>query len=134
MILFCNIITWSDELFDHGNVQRIKFRHSMVVRSAINRWWNVLPETSSNVSEMLNATRLPNKSTFSDKVKDAIMEAYCWVMWKGRNDVVFNGKCFNPLIAANDIQSVVYSWVRYRCRKGVSISWYDWACNPELLL
>ena len=88
----------------------------MVVRSAINRWWNVLPETSNDVSEMLNATRLPNKPTFSDKVKDAIMEAYCWVMWKGRNDVLFNGKCFNPLIAANGIQSVVYSWVRYRCR------------------
>ena len=74
---------------------------------------------------MLNATRLANKPTFSDKVRDAIMEAYYWVMWKARNDVISNGKCFNPLTAANDIQSVVYSWARYRCRNGVSITWYD---------
>ena len=100
-----------------------------VVR-AINRWWRFLPESCRDFRELLNATK---KTTFTYKVKDAITEAYCWAMWKGRNDVVFKGKVSNMLITANDIQSVVYSWVRYRSSNGRSVRWQDWVCNPESL-
>ena len=84
-------------------------RLSLAVRRAVNRWWDVLPEHCNDVPELLKVLRLPKKMTFIDTVKEAIVEAYCWLMWKRRNDVVFNDRCFHPLITANDIQSVVYS-------------------------
>ena len=59
--------------------------------------------------------------------------AYIWAMWKGRNDVLFNGGNFNSLIVANNIQSWVFGWIRCRSNDNSGLSWSDWACNPGLL-
>ena len=98
-------------------------RHSTMVRRTVNTWWNVLPEICTDVSELVNASSLTNKPALSDMVKDAITEAYCWIMWKGRNDAAFNGRVLNPLIMANNIQSIVFSWIRSRCRNGAALNW-----------
>ena len=92
----------------------------------------MLPDNCNEVQSLVDAAKIPGKPTRIDLVKSAITEAYCWVLWRHRNDVVFNRKAFNPSIAVNDIQSYVFNWVRIRGRGG-SFDWHTWACNPMSL-
>ncbi|KAJ9542702.1 LOW QUALITY PROTEIN: hypothetical protein OSB04_029208 [Centaurea solstitialis] len=39
---------------------------------------------------------------------------------------VFNGVPFNALLAANDIQFIVFSWVCNRSKFGRNLKWHDW--------
>ena len=64
-------------------------------------------------------------------LKDATIQAYCWALWKGRNGILFEGKPFNSLVIANDIQSTVYFWACNRSVFGKTISWQDWCCDPR---
>ena len=104
-------------------------RKVLEVRKAINRWWDILPEQNSDFQEFANAVKLPTKPNNSDLVKGALVDAYFWLIWKGKNDVVFNGRSFNSLVIANEIQSVVYSWVPNRSCLGKSRNWHNWVCN-----
>ena len=38
-------------------------------------------------------------------MKDIVLHAYNWVIWRSHNDVVFTGKPFHPRVIANNIQS-----------------------------
>ncbi|KAJ9547493.1 hypothetical protein OSB04_020036 [Centaurea solstitialis] len=104
-------------------------------RGAINNWWRVL---ATNANE-LNGILLGDDDEGSDNnkklrlAKNAIFHAYIWAIWKGRNEVVFNGTSFNPLLIANLVQSETYFWVKNRCAFGKNLSWLEWRCNPESL-
>ena len=63
-------------------------------------------------------------------VRDAIIQAYAWVVWKGRNDEIFKGETFIPLKAANDLKFLVFMWVCNRCAFGKKLSWNDWCLMP----
>ena len=67
-----------------------------------------MAEDCNDVKALCDVKRSSNKLTSLDLHKDAMIQAYCWAIWKGRNDVVFEGKPFNPLVITNDIQSTVY--------------------------
>ncbi|KAJ9554247.1 hypothetical protein OSB04_018292 [Centaurea solstitialis] len=63
---------------------------------------------------------------------DAIRQAYVWVVWKGSNDEIFNGNTFSTFQAANNIQSLVFSWYHNKSSSRKSTSWVDWSCNPTM--
>ena len=68
----------------------------------------------SNFLDLAGEMSLGKKPKNLERVKNAIYQAYCWVLWKGRNNEIFNGVSFNPYLAANEIQSIVFSWVTIR--------------------
>ena len=103
------------------------------VRRVVNRWMDCLPENYTEFMDVLRADINLNQSGISTLIRDAITQAYCWVIWKGRNDVVFNRGVFNPLIVANNIQSIVFSWFCNRSSFGKNLSWQDWICNTRSL-
>ena len=99
---------------------------------SVNRWWNTLPEDCNNFSSLWEAEVSKNaNSTYL--IKDAILQAYSWVVWTKRNEAVFHGGSFNPLLVANEIQALVFCWVCNRGGRDKSISWHAWSCNPVSL-
>ncbi|KAJ9558649.1 LOW QUALITY PROTEIN: hypothetical protein OSB04_013263 [Centaurea solstitialis] len=107
---------------------------STEVRRAINKWWSdAIPEPADSLLGVLGTDLDLSKSSKREVIKDAIVQSYTWVVWKARNEELFNGKPFCPLRAANDIHSLVFSWVSSRSKVGFSLTWYDWSCNPGLI-
>ena len=106
---------------------------STEVRRTVNRWWDVFSENCSSMDEVLGSYNGSNKVSRNETIRDAIIQAYVWVVWKGRNGVIFKSEAFNTLRAANDIQSLVFSWCCNRSSFGKNMTWIDWSCNPKLL-
>ena len=123
--IFCN------EQPENGDHLFALCKKTMEVRRSVNRWWSVLKENCSSSHEVFGTIKSPNHSNWDQIIQDAIIQAYTWVVWNGRNNEIFKGATFNPLRASNDIQSLVYSWVCSRSKLGKNLSWYDWCCNPR---
>ncbi|KAJ9566154.1 hypothetical protein OSB04_002120 [Centaurea solstitialis] len=113
---------------ENGNHIFVTCTKPTEVRRIVNKWWNVLPESCNNTNEVLGSFSSMKHASNGEIIKDAIVHAYIWIVWKGRNDMIFKGEAFNIFRAANDIQSLVYSWI---CnRSSLKVSWLDWLCNP----
>ncbi|KAJ9555460.1 hypothetical protein OSB04_010074 [Centaurea solstitialis] len=100
------------------------------VRKQLNCWWNKIPMHSNTISEFFEDTCCTNQPDLNRPLKEIIGQAYFWIMWKGRNDAIFN-KSFNPQGTANLIQTTIFSWLKSRCYRRVSANWTDWICNPS---
>ena len=103
------------------------------IRKMVNKWWDVLAVRGDNLNAIFGSFKGMKQASKDDIIKDAIKQAYIWVVWKGRNDEIFNGVHFSTFRAANDIQSLVFSWYCNRSSFGKSTSWLDWSCNPGSL-
>ena len=97
----------------------------------MNRWWNTLPEDGDAVKAAWSEDVSLNKPRKDALIKNAILQAYCWVVWSKRNEMFFRDGSFNPLLVANGIQSLVYSWVCNRGGVGKPVSWHVWSCNSN---
>ena len=102
---------------------------SREVRRAVNRWWSVLMEGGGNCHDPADGFILGKQPKNLDLVKNAIFQACCWVLWKGRNEEIFKGVLFRPILAAREIQSIVFSWVSNKSRFSCNLLWKDWVCN-----
>ncbi|KAK9068401.1 hypothetical protein SSX86_012514 [Deinandra increscens subsp. villosa] len=60
-------------------------------------------------------------------VVQAIIHTACWVLWKARNDAVFNKKKIVTQKIFTDIKTLSFHWVSNRCKMGVG-TWENW-CN-----
>ena len=68
------------------------------------------------------------KSTNQKKFLEAALGSILWLMWKARNDVLFNNKIFRAQSVMNDLQASLFNWISYRS-KCTSLSWEIWCCN-----
>ena len=100
------------------------------VRNLINSWHNTFNDSCSNRQEVFGTFNNKKQASRVEIVRDAIIQAYTWVVWKGRNDEIFKGETFIPLKAANDIKFLVFMWVCNRCALGKKLSWNDWCLMP----
>ena len=100
------------------------------VRLVSNVWWKIFAEDANNLDSLITGTGANRKVRL---IKDAVLQAYFWFIWKGRNEAVFNDARFNPGVVANNIQSEVFFWVRNRSNFGNNLNWTDWCCNPETM-
>ena len=67
--------------------------NSIEIRCLINRWWhNALKEDCHSRLEVFGADSNHRKANNEDLIRDAIIEAYAWMVWKGRNDAIFKGQ------------------------------------------
>ena len=110
-----------------------RYRKSLEVRIAVNKWWNLLPSTDAGLEDFFvdvdNSHLQPNKNLF----KAIVSQAYVWAIWKGRNEALFNDHVFNSFLVANVIQANAYQWCRDRSPFGRGYSWVNWCCNPDNL-
>ena len=102
------------------------------VQKAVNSWWMIFPD-DEDAKEMVFSTVQYLRKAKYDQIKDAVIQAYSWIIWKARNNAIFNNMHVNPLNIANEIQSLVFEWIRSRSRGGSNLNWFQWCCNPNAL-
>ncbi|KAJ9541514.1 hypothetical protein OSB04_028020 [Centaurea solstitialis] len=96
------------------------------VRIAVNAWWKLFSVEGGRLDEILY--RANNSETNSNKrrlIEDTLVHAYLWLIWKGRNEVIFNNAHFNPSLIANHIQATACFWIHNRSSFGKLFSWSD---------
>ena len=64
----------------------VKCRLSSEIRTAINRWWNFFPLVCGSVNDLFNIRCPPGSIGTPNIIKVVVIQAYCWTIWKGRND------------------------------------------------
>ena len=104
-------------------------RKTAEARDAINKWRLDLPTTGSRLEELCSIPTNMTKTSIKETVRQAMMMAFTWSIWKVRNEVIFKKGKFNALFVANEVQSLVFLWIRYRSLFGSTLSWTDWICN-----
>ncbi|XP_071694711.1 uncharacterized protein [Rutidosis leptorrhynchoides] len=99
-------------------------KHAQEVWVKVFKWWNRDFFSSFSVNEIL-------------RDGNTIWQAVTWItsylIWKNRNTMVFQGKCWNAPVALNEIQVISFDWISRRL-KGISIDWYTWLTNPNSYL
>ena len=95
-------------------------------RSAINRWWTGAFEDDCDSKQDVFGLDLAHTQNISgDLIKDAVVQAYVWAIWKARNEVIFKGHNFNPIGVANEIKLAVFSRVCNRNKGEKTLNWFD---------
>ncbi|KAJ9557516.1 hypothetical protein OSB04_012130 [Centaurea solstitialis] len=94
------------------------------VRRMIRGWWRTLVD---NENGGCGRNRLRNRRL--DCIRELVLHAFAWCIWKHRNNFVFNNTPFIPSIIANDIQAVSFFLFHNRCKFGRTVSWVDWCCS-----
>ena len=86
------------------------------------------------VGAQFGAARVEGRRVIKAEIaKEVVRDAFDWIIWKKRNEVVFNNSMFTPSLIANDIQAIAFFWFHNRCILGKSVSWLDWSCSPASL-
>ncbi|KAJ9567006.1 hypothetical protein OSB04_002972 [Centaurea solstitialis] len=62
---------------------RIVRKQLMETRKSVNRWWNVLKEECSSMQDVFGLSTRTNDSGKIETTKDAIVQAYTWVVCVG---------------------------------------------------
>ena len=125
---FCNGPT---ESRDHIFVTCSKARE---VHLAINGWWKVFKLNAYCLEEIIDhIDQSQNRGHKRRLFEDVVMLAYLWLIWKGRNEVIFNNISFNSRSIANNVQAIAFLWLQNRCPSGWSISWSEWCCNVDTM-
>ena len=52
----------------------------------------------------------------SKKFFEAALGGVMWFIWKARNDVVFNGKRYSATMVMDEVQTSLFTWIRYRSK------------------
>ena len=116
------------ETIDHSMV-RCKFLS--MVWSSICAWWNIGSFVGSSVDDVLNLTGIG--STKLRLYWQAVIWTSLYLIWKARNNKVFQAKQMSVANLVFEIQLTSFFWVSHRC-SSFEHSWVDWCKGPALLV
>ncbi|XP_071691449.1 uncharacterized protein [Rutidosis leptorrhynchoides] len=97
------------------------------------KWWGMNNNTNLSISEAFCGNSPLHSTTLGAKIWQAVKWVCGYLIWKNRNQKVFNNKCWNPLVALNEIQLKTFDWIAKRC-KTKKIDWLTWLNDPQSLL
>jgi hypothetical protein len=96
---------------------------------SINRWLGVMVILPLNLA--LSYVMLVGSGTIKKRKKgySLVWLAYIWVMWRMRNDFIFNNKAATVDEIVDSIQRISRQWYLHNVAKGSSLL-YEWIWNP----
>ncbi|XP_071695612.1 uncharacterized protein [Rutidosis leptorrhynchoides] len=92
-------------------------------------WWGVSSSLWHSLSEMLQTGAIQQNLDSGALIWQAVIWISCYLIWKNRNQVVFNNKGWCTPNALNEIQIKSFEWVAKRI-KGRTLDWHNWFHNP----
>ncbi|KAJ9555157.1 hypothetical protein OSB04_009771 [Centaurea solstitialis] len=95
-------------------------------------WVNWWPRNALVVDDFWEGIRDAGKQVSHEDICKVIGVAFLNTIWNMRNSKVFNGVISKDLEIVRCIQSVAFNWVRCRSKRGKSLSWEIWLCNPVM--
>ena len=93
------------------------------------RWCNINFDQQPSIDQFLFTLMDIGKSKKQRKFLEAVVGCSLWFIWKARNNLVFNGKPFSTAIVTEEIQSSLFTWLKYRARCK-SLFWSMWCGSP----
>ncbi|PWA98441.1 reverse transcriptase domain, Reverse transcriptase zinc-binding domain protein [Artemisia annua] len=97
------------------------------VWNAIANWCKIPPFFVFSTNDVIKLVTYLGGSEAKKEIIYGVLIVSCWIIWKARNDKIFNGKNTNVVQIVSDIKSMGYLWYRSRHKEG-SIDWKNW-CN-----
>ncbi|KAJ0533359.1 putative RNA-directed DNA polymerase [Helianthus annuus] len=97
----------------------------------VSRWCRIQRVYALELKDLANIHKNNNGSQRWKKVVSMVTKAAIWVIWRSRNEAVFEGKqpCVNRM--KEEMKMFGYMWLKSRA-KSVNISWDEW-CNFDLI-
>ncbi|XP_071694319.1 uncharacterized protein [Rutidosis leptorrhynchoides] len=94
------------------------------------KWWN-LPQIQSLSHDQIFDDVLfgPNASSMGKVIWQGLKWVTCYVLWKARNDSVFNNQVWMAQKILTSIQTSSFVWFSKRIKKS-SLVWHQWLINP----
>ena len=99
------------------------------VWSRVEAWCRLSPSIMFDVPDIINIASAQANSKRSKYVLQGIVFTSMWVIWKERNERIFNGKRRRAIEVVESIKMTSYFWFRNRSRIQ-SIDWIDWCKYP----
>nr|XP_043639212.1 uncharacterized protein LOC122610279 [Erigeron canadensis] len=88
--------------------------------------WCRLPlPKPSNLRELFDLHTTAEIDTRKKKFVNLVVLAYCWILWKTRNDLVFNNKVPSLRYAIKELKSLSFLWIAHRSPNN-TIDWHKW--------
>ncbi|KAJ9554032.1 hypothetical protein OSB04_018077 [Centaurea solstitialis] len=125
--LTCPLCKAKPESVDHifGNCSTSK-----IVSALLSQWVGWWPTNDIAVPDLLSKIVSTMGNEVDRKLKNLIMAAFFWVLWKQRNHKIFKGISKHEKKIMEDIRFTAFDWIRCRTKFGKHLSWEDWCCNP----
>ena len=122
--MLCPFCQSCPETTTHIFEERVKVQE---VRRLLNAWWRIFPDVGSDSNGQNTDSRK------AEIAKEVVRYAFRWIIWRKRNETLFNEARFIPSFIANDIQACAFLWFHNRCVSGSYVSWAIWSCSPSSL-
>ncbi|XP_071734404.1 uncharacterized protein [Rutidosis leptorrhynchoides] len=130
--VLCPLCDKTIESVDHALFSCPKVRK---IWEKIFKWWgiNVASYGLISLEGLYRGETTFQCSVFGAKVWQAMVWTSFYLIWKIRNQKVFNKSCWSSPVALNEIQVKSFEWIAKRC-KTKNIEWLDWLQNPSSLV
>ncbi|KAL4570897.1 hypothetical protein LXL04_026561 [Taraxacum kok-saghyz] len=97
------------------------------------RWllsWCGIPDMPiGTVTEALDFAAKWGNCPKKRKIFLALLYGSFWIIWKSRNDILFNKIPTTPTKATDIIMTLVFDWIKHRGRF-CNCVWANWCCSP----
>ncbi|CAH1441010.1 unnamed protein product [Lactuca virosa] len=122
----CGYCNHTDEISDHIFIH---CDFASAVREWIMRWCGVTLAPINTVEDLLEFASNWSQCPKKHKVFMMICYGLIWCLWKARNDIIFKQVKASPTKIVDDIQALVFFWLKHRGSLG-AIRWCDWCISP----
>ncbi len=118
-------------LFGEETVDHIMARCSLATSlwQKVLLWWQLARTTPLDTADVISVSRSQRLPGMSQRLWQAVCYVTCWIIWKSRNNYVFNDGRVSVMHMLGDIQFYSFFWISHRF-KMVKLLWVDWLLNP----
>ncbi|XP_071728983.1 uncharacterized protein [Rutidosis leptorrhynchoides] len=99
----------------------------------IYKWWGIGSFSCSSIESLLEDNGNIHLSRLGKSIWQAMKWTGAYLIWRNRNNSVFQKKSWNTPGALNEIQNLSFEWISGRFR-GRSLDWLTWLSSPSTYL
>ncbi|XP_021975294.1 uncharacterized protein LOC110870420 [Helianthus annuus] len=86
------------------------------VWSRVHRWCRIVPNYNNSILDLLNLKDVSLNSKWEQKLIRGVFMITCWVLWKERNNKVFNSSKPRVVEVVASVKAFSFFWFKHRTR------------------